>query len=95
MDNMSTFFKESRVLANLSSIIATQVVAKTARELRTVSLLHAKVDFSLLRSLPASLAAIPERSSSSLPPSFAPGHRAATFIARGTVHRGTPFVCAV
>jgi hypothetical protein len=38
----------------------------------------------LLRSLPVDLAAIPERfSSSSLPPSFAPGRRAAVFTPKG------------
>ena len=71
----------------------TQVVATLGRELRTLQGVHGKVWFSLLRSLPAGLAAIPERfSSSSLPPSFAPGRRAAIFSPRGTVRRGTPLV---
>lgn len=74
-------------------VLSTQVVATLGRELRTVHEVHGKVWFSLLRSLPAGLAAIPERfSSSSLPPSFAPGRRAAIFSPRGTVRRGTPFV---
>jgi hypothetical protein len=67
-------------------------VATSSWELAQYCQVHAKVTFSLLRSLPVHLAAIPERfSSSSLPPSFAPGRRAAVFTPRGTAAGGAPF----
>ena len=71
---------------------STQVVASSSRELRTVGEVHGKVGFLLLCSRPANLAAILERFSSSLPPSFARGRRTALFTTRGTAQCGTPFV---
>lgn len=69
-----------------------QAVATSLQELPRIDAVHANVEFSLLRCLPASLVAIPERfSSSSLPPSFAQGRDAAIFTAWGTATCGTPF----
>jgi hypothetical protein len=72
---------------------STQAVSTAAPELPHSARVHAKVNFSVLRSLPVPLAAIPERfSSSSLPPSFAQGRRAAFFTPQGTANRGALFV---
>jgi hypothetical protein len=63
---------------------STHAVATRRAELLHGNPVCVKVQFSLLRSLPVDLAAIPERfSSSSLPPSFAPGRRAAVFTPKG------------
>jgi hypothetical protein len=72
---------------------AKQLVSPLCSELPPKRLIHPTVTFSVLRSLPVHLAAIPERfSSSSLPPSFASGHRAAVFTPQGTADSGALFV---
>jgi hypothetical protein len=72
---------------------AKQLVSPRRSELPPKRLIHPTVTLSVLRSLPVHLAAIPERfSSSSLPPSFASGHRAAVFTPQGTADRGALFV---
>jgi hypothetical protein len=71
----------------------TQLVSRQGPELPPSRPVHPTVTLSVLRSLPVHLAAIPERfSSSSLPPSFVPGHRAAVFTPQGTAECGALFV---
>ncbi len=72
----------------------THAVATSGMELRHGHPVNVNVQFSLLRSLPVDLAAIPERfSSSSLPPSFALGRRAAVFTPKGIVVGDALFLC--
>jgi len=81
-------------LAPPASRLTSKAVGVRAAELPARGLVIRVQDF-LSRSLPECPAAISERfSSSSLPPSFPRGRRAAVFIHRGTVDHGAPIFVA-